>query len=70
MKVAVVKEAGPAERRVALVPEAVAKLHSAGHEILVQTGAGAGAFLPDESYWEEQARASSPPISSPPPTPS
>src|SRR5215472_8204619 len=50
MKVAVVKETGPAERRVALVPEIVSKLRSAGHEILVQTGAGAGAFLPDESY--------------------
>jgi NAD(P) transhydrogenase subunit alpha len=50
MKVAVVKETGPAERRVALVPDAVAKLRSAGHEVLVQTGAGAGAFLPDESY--------------------
>ena len=50
MKVAVVKETGPAERRVALVPEAVAKLRSAGHQVLVQTGAGAGAFLPDESY--------------------
>jgi proton-translocating NAD(P)+ transhydrogenase subunit alpha len=50
MKVAVVKETGPAERRVALVPEVVAKLRSAGHEILVETGAGAGAFLPDESY--------------------
>jgi NAD(P) transhydrogenase subunit alpha len=55
MKVAVVKETGPAERRVALVPEAVAKLRSAGHEILVQTGAGAGAFLPDESYSEAGA---------------
>ena len=43
MKVAVVKETGPAERRVALVPEAVAKLSAAGHEVLVQTGAGAGA---------------------------
>jgi H+-translocating NAD(P) transhydrogenase subunit alpha len=56
MKVAVVKETGPAERRVALVPDAVAKLRSAGHEVLVQTGAGAGAFLPDESY--SQAGAS------------
>jgi NAD(P) transhydrogenase subunit alpha len=55
MKVAVVKEAVPAERRVALVPEAVAKLHTAGHEVLVQTGAGAGAFLPDESYSEAGA---------------
>jgi NAD(P) transhydrogenase subunit alpha len=55
MKFAVVKETGPAERRVALVPDAVAKLRSAGHEILVQTGAGAGAFLPDESYSEAGA---------------
>src|SRR6266487_2870597 len=55
MKVAVVKETGPAERRVALVPETVAKLRSAGHEILVQTGAGASAFLPDESYSEAGA---------------
>src|SRR5258707_4525800 len=55
MKVAVVKETGPAERRVALVPEAVAKLRSAGHEVLVQAGAGAGAFLPDESFSEAGA---------------
>ncbi len=55
MKVAVVKETGPAERRVALVPEAVAKLHAAGHELLVQTGAGAGAFFPDDSYSEAGA---------------
>jgi H+-translocating NAD(P) transhydrogenase subunit alpha len=52
MKVAVVKETAPGERRVALVPDAVTKLRSAGHEVLVQTGAGAGAFLPDESYSE------------------
>jgi NAD(P) transhydrogenase subunit alpha len=49
MKVAVVKEAAP-ERRVALVPEAVAKLRAVEHEVLVQTGAGAGAFFPDDSY--------------------
>src|SRR5215470_11516134 len=55
MKVAVVKETGRAERRVALVPETVAKLRSSGHEILVETGAGAGAFLPDESYSEAGA---------------
>src|SRR5271166_2834560 len=50
MKVAVVKETGPGERRVALVPEAVSKMRSAGHEILVETGAGAGAFFPDETF--------------------
>ena len=55
MKVAVVKETAPGERRVALVPEAVAKLRSAGHDVLVETGAGAGAFLPDQSYSEAGA---------------
>jgi NAD(P) transhydrogenase subunit alpha len=50
MRVAVIKEAAPAERRVALVPEAAAKLQAAGHEVLVQAGAGAGAFFPDEAY--------------------
>jgi H+-translocating NAD(P) transhydrogenase subunit alpha len=55
MKVAVVKETASGERRVALVPEAVAKLRTAGHEVLVETGAGAGAFLPDQSYSEAGA---------------
>ena len=50
MKVAVVKETGPAERRVALVPEAVPKLTSAGHEVLVERGAGDAAFFPDDAF--------------------
>src|SRR5580658_122952 len=50
MKIAVVKETGPSERRVALVPEAVAKLRSAGHEVLVERGAGNAAFFPDEAF--------------------
>ena len=50
MKVAVAKETGPGERRVALVPEVVAKLRAAGHEVLVQAGAGDGAFFPDEAF--------------------
>jgi H+-translocating NAD(P) transhydrogenase subunit alpha len=50
MRVAVMKEGAPGERRVALVPEAVAKLQAAGHEVLVQAGAGAGAFFPDDAY--------------------
>ena len=50
MKVAVVKETGPAERRVALVPEAIAKLRSAGHEVLVERGAGDAAFFPDDAF--------------------
>lgn len=55
MKVAVVKEAGPGERRVALVPEAVAKLRASGHEILVERGAGDGAFFPDDAFSEAGA---------------
>jgi proton-translocating NAD(P)+ transhydrogenase subunit alpha len=50
MKVAVVRETAPGERRVALVPEAVAKLQAAGHEVLLESGAGDGAWLPDDSY--------------------
>ncbi len=40
MKVSVVKETAPGERRVALVPEAVVKLRTAGLEVLVESGAG------------------------------
>ena len=50
MKVSVVKETAPGERRVAIVPEAVAKLRSAGLEVLVQSGAGDGAWHTDDSY--------------------
>jgi NAD(P) transhydrogenase subunit alpha len=55
MKVAVVKETAPGERRVALVPEAVAKLTGAGLEVLVETGAGDGAWFPDATYAETGA---------------
>jgi H+-translocating NAD(P) transhydrogenase subunit alpha len=50
MKVAVVKESVPGERRVALVPETVPRLVQAGLEVLVERGAGDGAWFPDDSY--------------------
>jgi len=50
MKAGVVKETAPGERRVALVPEAVAKLRAAGIEVLVERGAGEGAWLSDSLY--------------------
>jgi H+-translocating NAD(P) transhydrogenase subunit alpha len=50
MKAAVVKETAPGERRVALVPDAVAKLGPAGIEVLVERGAGEGAWLTDAAY--------------------
>jgi len=50
MKVAVVKEGAPGERRVALVPETVQKLRQGGLEVLVERGAGDGAWFPDDTY--------------------
>jgi NAD(P) transhydrogenase subunit alpha len=55
MKVSVVKETAPGERRVALVPEAVGKLRAAGLELLVESGAGDGAWHTDDSYAEAGA---------------
>jgi H+-translocating NAD(P) transhydrogenase subunit alpha len=55
MKVAVIKEAAPGERRVALVPEAVAKLRAAGIEVLVESGAGDQAWFADGAYAEAGA---------------
>jgi NAD(P) transhydrogenase subunit alpha len=50
MRIAVPKEAAPGERRVALVPENVAKLTKQGHQIRVERGAGAAAGFPDAAY--------------------
>jgi NAD(P) transhydrogenase subunit alpha len=50
MKVGVAKETAPGERRVALVPEVLGKLKAAGLDVLVETGAGAGAAIPDSAY--------------------
>jgi len=50
MKVGIPKETAPSERRVALVPDTVAKLVQAKLDVLVQQGAGAAAAWPDEAY--------------------
>jgi NAD(P) transhydrogenase subunit alpha len=55
MKVSVVKETAPGERRVALVPEAVVKLRAAGLDVLVESAAGEGAWLTDDAYAEAGA---------------
>jgi H+-translocating NAD(P) transhydrogenase subunit alpha len=56
MIVSVPKETVSGERRVALVPELVAKLHKAGLDVLVQTGAGEAAGFPDSGYQQQGAR--------------
>ncbi len=55
MKVGVLKETAPGERRVALVPEMLARLRGAGLDVLVQSGAGAGAWFADSAYAEAGA---------------
>lgn len=50
VKVAIPKETGQGERRVAVTPDSVKQLKAAGLEILVEAGAGAGAYHSDSSY--------------------
>ncbi|TAE99853.1 MAG: NAD(P)(+) transhydrogenase (Re/Si-specific) subunit alpha, partial [Oscillatoriales cyanobacterium] len=55
MKLAIAKEIEAGERRVALVPDAVAKFVKQGVEVWVEAGAGAKSFFSDLAY--EQAGA-------------
>jgi NAD(P) transhydrogenase subunit alpha len=55
MKIGVARETAPGERRVALVPDALAKLTGAGLEVLVEKGAGVGALIPDSAFAEAGA---------------
>jgi NAD(P) transhydrogenase subunit alpha len=55
MKVAVVKETFPGERRVALVPTDTAKLVKSGLGVVVEPGAGAAAGFSDVAYTEKGA---------------
>jgi NAD(P) transhydrogenase subunit alpha len=48
--VAVLKEADPSERRVALVPGDVARLSAAGLRVVVEETAGVAAWFPDADY--------------------
>src|ERR1700761_4311188 len=53
--VGVVAESGADERRVALVPKAIAPLVNSGVAVVVQSGAGERALLPDSLYTEAGA---------------
>ena len=50
MKIGVPAETRAAEARVAATPETVKKLVAARHEVIVQSGAGVGASVPDSAY--------------------
>ncbi|WP_165986616.1 Re/Si-specific NAD(P)(+) transhydrogenase subunit alpha [Streptomyces sp. YIM 98790] len=48
--VGVVRERAPGERRVAMVPDVLARLAPLGAQVLVEAGAGAGAWFADADY--------------------
>jgi NAD(P) transhydrogenase subunit alpha len=55
VRVGVVRERAEEERRVALVPESVAKLASGGFDVVVERDAGARASFSDDAYAEAGA---------------
>ena len=50
MRIGLLTEVKPQEKRVALTPPGVAELTGLGHEVLVQSGAGAGILADDAAY--------------------
>lgn len=59
MKVAVAKESAPGETRVAMIPVSVEQMVANEHEVIVESGAGAGANFSDEDYTNAGARVES-----------
>lgn len=60
MRIGVPKETVDGERRVALVPETVKRLTGKGHEVVVESGAGLAALVPDELFTEAGATIGDP----------
>ncbi|HSS98343.1 MAG TPA: hypothetical protein VLK33_14995, partial [Terriglobales bacterium] len=56
MKIGVLKETFPGERRVALTPNLVPTLTKAGHEVVVETSAGQSAGFLDAHYVDKGAK--------------
>jgi H+-translocating NAD(P) transhydrogenase subunit alpha len=59
VKVGVPKETADGERRVAVVPDVVRRMTAAGHEVLIESGAGAAAGVADQAYAEAGASVAS-----------
>ncbi len=56
MKVGVPREVKDNEYRVAITPGGLRELTAAGHQVLVEAGAGEGSFISDDAYGEAGAR--------------
>jgi NAD(P) transhydrogenase subunit alpha len=59
MRIAVPNESHGGERRVALVPDVIKRLTGKGHEVVVESGAGERARIPDALFEEAGARIAS-----------
>lgn len=59
-RVGVVRESNAGERRVALVPKIIPSLLKQGVEVVVESGAGKGALIPDEAYVQAGASIGDP----------
>ncbi|HUQ23357.1 MAG TPA: NAD-binding protein, partial [Gaiellaceae bacterium] len=59
MRIGVAKEIKPQEYRVALTPAGARELVQRGHDVVVETGAGAGSQFPDADYEANGARIGS-----------
>lgn len=55
MRIAILKEMRDGETRVAASPETIKKISAAGHQVVIETGAGAGAASPDHMFVEAGA---------------
>ena len=55
MRIGIVKESFPGERRVALVPSSIAALKKAGAEVVMEAGAGVAAGFPDREFADKGA---------------
>ena len=53
--ISVPSESLPGENRVALVPNSVASLKTAGFDVIVQSGAGSGSFFRNQAYEDQGA---------------
>ncbi|MDX1429410.1 MAG: NAD(P)(+) transhydrogenase (Re/Si-specific) subunit alpha, partial [Rhodothermales bacterium] len=55
IRVGVPRETAPGERRVAVIPELIGKYEKAGFELVVESGAGDGAYLKDADFRDKGA---------------
>jgi proton-translocating NAD(P)+ transhydrogenase subunit alpha len=60
MRIGVPKESAAGERRVALVPDVVKRLAAAGHDVVIESGAGDAAGFPDDEFTAAGAQIGDP----------